>query len=267
MTMMLESLMLTYHITGKEKYLEPVRSMARIRSEYLAAVKESGEDETEEAERGSLEWCAQGMKKHVARTLGKYRALTGDTSFDHVLLEGGNGYQVFRISGDRAALDADMRNTADGLRINREAITSEVRYTDRVLRFPSHYLPEVMDNPPPAPDLYFLYSSVTGDPGMPLYFPMNAVRWLTPAKALAALVTDSGTDRFKAELFHFGDEPRALPAELYLLHRGSYSLTLREAGSGEVLSEQKIEVSGPRTRVELTLPPRTLCVMEVTNVQ
>ncbi|MFB3905066.1 MAG: hypothetical protein ACE15E_16570 [Acidobacteriota bacterium] len=46
-----------------------------------------------------------------------------------------------------------------------------------------------------------LYSRATGDPGSPLVFPLNAVRWLTPPRQIAALVTHSSHDRFSAELF------------------------------------------------------------------
>jgi hypothetical protein len=115
-------------------------------------------------------------------------------------------------------------------------------------------------------DTDLLYSTVTGDPGDVGYFPVNAVRWLTPPRDIAALITDSGRDRFKAELFHFGDDTRALEAELYLLEEGDYVMTLAEKAGGNaptVLSERRLQVRGSRTRIGLELPPRTLCVVAV----
>ena len=41
--------------------------------------------------------------------------------------------------------------------------------------------------------------AVTGDPGGAGYLPLNAVRWLTPSRDLAALVTETGPDRFAAD--------------------------------------------------------------------
>ena len=72
-----------------------------------------------------------------------------------------------------------------------------------------------------------LYSSVTGDPAGPGYFPMSAVRWLTSPRNIAALVTYAEPERFEAELFHFGDQARPMSAELYLLAAGEYSVTVK----------------------------------------
>ena len=81
----------------------------------------------------------------------------------------------------------------------------------------------------PSPEPSLLYSTATGDPGEAQYFPLNAVRWMTPPRDIAALVTDSGKDRFSAELFHFGGEKREMAAELYLLEPGKYrTLSQRE---------------------------------------
>ncbi len=98
------------------------------------------------------------------------------------------------------------------------------------------------------------------------YFPLNAVRWLPPPRDIAALVTDSGRDRFTAELFHFGKDTRALAAELYLLARGDYRLTLAPADGRSVpLSSRAITVKGPYTRVSLDLPPQRLCTLNITH--
>ncbi len=51
------------------------------------------------------------------------------------------------------------------------------------------------------------------------------MRWLTPPRDIAALVTDSGADKLVAELFHFGPDDRRMGAEFYLLKPGAYLLT------------------------------------------
>lgn len=114
----------------------------------------------------------------------------------------------------------------------------------------------------PNPGL--IYSTATGDPGRCGYFPLAAVRWLTPPRDIAALVTESGRDRFTAELFHFGREPRAMSAELYLLAPGRYTWALLEEGKSRPLDPPNaLDVAGPRTRIALELPPRWLCVLRV----
>jgi hypothetical protein len=110
---------------------------------------------------------------------------------------------------------------AEALRINFEGYTSEVRYTDRVLRFPSLFTGNGILGKADAtirrPDPSLLYSMVTGDPGDALYFPLNAVRWLTPPRNIAVLVTESKASRFSAEPFGFGERKRSISAEFYLL--------------------------------------------------
>jgi len=142
-----------------------------------------------------------------------------------------------------------------------------VRYTDRVLRFPTLFGKNGMfEKPIPSfqrPDTELLYRTVTGDPGEAFYFPLNAVRWLTPPRDLAALVTASGSDRFAAELFHFGKTPRAMSAELYLLKPGEYRVELVAPRNAKPLATEKLVVKGPRTKINFELPPQTPCQLSV----
>ena len=108
-----------------------------------------------------------------------------------------------------------------------------------------------------SPDPELLYSTATGDPGGSGSFPLNAVRWLTPPREIAALVTSTGPQRLEAELFHFGQTPRPMGAELYLLQPGQYRWTVA-AGAG-TLQEGTATVSGPRTQIEFELPARQVC--------
>jgi hypothetical protein len=91
---------------------------------------------------------------------------------------------------------------------------------------------------------------------------MNAVRWLIEPRAFAALVTESGKDGFASELYNFRDQQREVPAELYLLAKGDYTLTLVDRG-GDELARRRITVDGPRTPITLKLPARTLCRLRV----
>jgi hypothetical protein len=113
----------------------------------------------------------------------------------------------------------------------------------------------------PSPAL--LYSLATGDPGDSGYFPLAAVRWLTPPRDIAAMVTQRGSTRLEAELFHFGPKTRPMEAELYLLAPGRYAFRLVEDGSEASGKPTPFSVSGPRTRIAFELPPRKLCLLRV----
>ncbi|MEA3365300.1 MAG: hypothetical protein U9Q79_06625, partial [Candidatus Hydrogenedentes bacterium] len=140
-------------------------------------------------------------------------------------------------------------------------------YTDRVLRFP-HLLqangmyPEAVPGIEiPDPDV--LYASATGDPGDVEFFPMNAVRWLTPPRDIAALVVNSAKTSLKAELFHFGNGKRPMEAEFYLLEPGKYVLVLQDPDGEEVGERIPFAVTGSRGIVTFELPAKTLCKLTV----
>jgi len=264
MSMMTDTLLLTYHMTGEQKYLEPIRSMAKVRAKYLnSSIKE-------EPAPGTEMWCG-GQLGFIAGTIAKYRFLTGNAEFDELLAGGMSPYMRLRLKDDRKSLEAGLRNTAEALRINFAGYTSEVRYTDRVLRFPgllSAGFVAKTSAPVRSPDTGLLYSSVTGDPGGAGYFPLNAVRWLTPPRNIAALVTDSGTDRFAAELFNFQTAPVRISAELYLLAKGKYTFTVSAKGTKgrATMVIKAFTVRGPRTRISFELPGQQLCTLAVGRV-
>lgn len=260
MPMMTHSLLLTYHMTGDEKYLAPLLSMAKARLDYLKNPPEG------QPSPGSTAWC--GARLGMMAAVGaKFRLLTDRADFDELLREDASPYVAYRLGLDdrNGKLVKALGNTAAALRFNFEGYTSEVRYTDRVFRFPALFQangmypeakPEIAQ-----PDTQLLYSTVTGDPGDVGFFPMNRVRWMTPPRAFAALVTDAGNTRFSAEVYHFGEEPRALEAELYLLDKGDYVIRI-EVDRAPV-SESRFTVAGPRTRVQIELPPKQLCAITV----
>jgi len=254
MTMITSTLLLTYHITGNEKYLQPIHSMARIRRAYR------DNPPKDQPAPGSLHWCAARMG-FMSEILAKYRAITQDTQYDDLLRRDADGYATFRISGRLNKLTRDLLNNAQALRMNWPGYTSEVRWTDRVLSFTSNYLNDYAKPALPRPNPALLYACATGDVGRLDYFPLNAVRWLTPPRDIAALVTSTGTDHLYAELYHFGDRARQMAAEFYMLDVGAYTLVVKE--SGRILLERDFTVTGPRNRIAFTLPPGRLCQLRI----
>jgi hypothetical protein len=262
MGQMTHTLLLTHYITGDDKYLEPIRSQARARLRYLSSPPKR------EPAPGTEAWCASRLGG-LSSVIAKYRFLTGNTEFDELIGKESLPYIRFRMDGDFSSLVSALGNNAEALRFNFEGYTSEVRYTDRVLRFPGLFTgSNVLAKPAvriytPNPSL--LYSTVTGDPGSAGYFPLNAVRWLTEPRNIAALVRESGTEQFAAELFHFGKEKRTMSAEFYLLKPGKYNLILTAANKDQQkpLATSIFEVKGPRARVFFELPPCKLCKLNI----
>ncbi|MBI4664073.1 MAG: hypothetical protein HY735_35200 [Verrucomicrobia bacterium] len=270
MSMMLNTLLLTYHMTGDRSFLEPIRSMAVARIDWLKAGRP-------DAAPGSRLWCAAQLGL-LGQTLAKYRLLTDDESLDDLLRREDLPYVRVRLQNDLEGLAAGLRQIASVLRVNFPAYTQEVRYTDRVFRFPVLYEPGFMfKEGTPSPmlsiersvlanglnRLSLLYSTVTGDPGDPLYFPMNAVRWKTSPRNLAALVTDSGRHRFVARLYHFGSADRRFEAELFLLDPGAYAFSLAEASGGRILESGRFQFGDANRSLSLTLASGVECILRI----
>ncbi|MBN1506318.1 MAG: hypothetical protein JW955_05705, partial [Sedimentisphaerales bacterium] len=262
MSMMIHTLLLTYQMTGDEKYLQPIRSMAEIRLEYLESSSKQPEAPGTEA------WCAARLGC-VTDAAAKYRFLTGGRDFDALVTREKSPYMRYRLDGDPEALAKALMENAGALRVNFPGYTSEVRYTDRVLRFPTLFGPDgITKKAVPAirvPNPALLYSSATGDPGTAEYFPLDAVRWLTPPREIAVLVSEGDKKELRADLFHFGPDDRTMGAEFYLLEPGIYKLALAAAGgaSTEPIQEHTFHVTGRRSRVSFTLPPCRLCHLRV----
>ena len=264
MSKMTDTLLLTYHMTGNEEYLQPLRSMAALRRKWLEGEKG---DAAHFPEPGSALWAASKMK-FLAGTLAKYRLLTGSDEFDDILARDYQSLDVDESDPERASLTGALRQSAEAMRVNFEGFTSEVRFTDRVFAFPRMFREDMMfaERKPqncqsPSPPL--VYAAATGDRGDFGIFPLNAVRWLTPPRNIAALVTRSGRDGLAAELFHFGPEPRPMAAEFYLLKSGRYTMELRLAEGNELVTSTNFTVTGPRATIPFKLPPRKLCKLQI----
>ena len=258
-------LVLTWHMTGDDKYLNPIRSMARLRKAYLESPPET------DPEPGSATWCAAQLGV-LSDALAKHRFASGDTEFELLLSEDASPYVNFRLTQNREALIEALRNNAEALRFNFEAYTSEPRYTDKILKFNRLLMhPNRMYRRPLAtlhnPTPRVLYQSATGEPGSQKFFPLNAVRWMTSSREIATLVTHADRKHLAAEVFHFGNKPREMGAELYLLEPGDYHLMIA-VGDGiwdkyQPMKHMDFTVNGPRTRVSFILPPRRLCTLKI----
>jgi hypothetical protein len=237
---------------------------------------------TEGSAPGTLEWCGPRLG-FIAEAVAKLQAVTGDDPFaaptrldapapepprpdsrttpgevNALIFGGTDPYVTLRRRGERGPLVAALRSNAEAFRSNWPAYTTECRWTDRVLRFALSYANRYADTPLPLPAPALLYATATGDVGSAVVLPLNAVRWRTHPREIAALVTVARDDRFEAELFHFGNEERALAAELFQLRPGSYRLELI-AVDGRILDTQRHEI-GPGTRIAaFKLPARRLC--------
>ena len=156
---MLDTLHLAYHMTQDAKYLEPLLSIAQVRLDYLRTGPQ------DPVEPGSRAWC--GRYGGITSVAGKHKLVLGGDDFDELLAAEMGAYVKARLSGDFSGLTRALEETARALSVNYPGYTSEVRYSDRVLRFPHVLQRNGMFAEPPTeiliPQPRVLYATVTGD--------------------------------------------------------------------------------------------------------
>jgi hypothetical protein len=269
-TEMTDALVVAHLATKNERYLAPIRSMAAIRLRYLK------QPPTEPPAPGTEAWCGAELAPRqnansntggLVKTLARLKALTGTSEFNELLALEGSEFVIRTDDNGRRELTAALRESAGALRRNFPGFTSEVRSTDRVMRF-AQFLSEDYQfdayKGVTVPKHELLYRMVTGDKNAPR-FPQMAVRWLTPPTDLAALVTAAGTQRLEAELFHFGPNALAFSAQFHRLQPGTYHAKLIAGDVVRELSPLKVE-AGRLATLQLDLPPQKLCVLQVTLI-
>lgn len=268
-TELTDALMLAHVMTGKESYLAPLRSMAAIRLKHLKNPTQG------ELKPGTEPWCADQLAPRrnansntggLVKTLARFKALTGTTEFDELIALEGAEFVIRTDAEGRKELEKALRESLGALRVNFPGFTSEVRSTDRCMRFVQFLVQDyafVEYKGVMQPKHELLYRMATGDKNAPR-FPQMAVRWLTPPKDIAALVTEASTTRLKAELFHFGKEERELQAELRQLRPGTYKASLTVAGKPVEMAAAEVKIEkGRLTRMPFSLPAQKLAVLVV----
>jgi hypothetical protein len=266
-TEMTDALVVAYLSTNNERYLAPIRSMAAIRLRHLQ------NPPAQPGAPGSESWCAAELAPRrnansntggLVKTVARLKALTGTTEFDELLRLEGSEFVIRTDKTGRQELTVALRESADAMRTNFPGFTSEVRSTDRVMRFAqflSHDYEFDAYKGVNIPKHELLYRMVSGDKNSPR-FPQMAVRWLTEPTNIAALVTEASTTRLEAELFHFGQAPRPISAQFYLLKPGKYEAKLIIDGQSQSLPPLTIERNKLAT-AQLTLPAQKQCVLQV----
>ncbi len=244
---MTAALVQAYAQTGDAHFAAPLLRMAGLRRAHLAQGNPDGPV-------GSPAWAAHRLPEIISDPLAKWRQLTGDTRFDDLLRTDASAYVRFALTRDPAALEQALAATARTLSVNWPLFTEEVRYTDRVLEFPRRW-PRTIASGLSRVDAALLYSTVTGDPGAVDTYPLNGARWHTLPRDFAALVADNRRDRFGAELFHFGPDPRPLGVSLLTLEPGRYLWTLTTL-DGRALANGEHTIAPDTRTLRFTLPAR-----------
>jgi len=184
----MKSMLLAFHLTGNNRFLDPIKTAADYKRLSLGSER-GDEDEL---------WGTRGLKVH--NVLAMYRDITGDKQYDDIITESGDEYQKFVISGSSASLSAPLQRRANLFLSNREVLTSEVRFSDRMFKFKSAYIDKVFNNTvDTSSNFQLLYATVTGSVADALYFPRPYLKWWMDPADISVMVRKV-TDNDQAQL-------------------------------------------------------------------
>ena len=150
------------NITGSDHYLQPILSMLEIRKAWL-------EDQTNsdtEVE-GTLAWVGRQSGADTLKALAKLRQASGRSEWDEDLLQYGDMFIKFILTDDMTDILLMLEELADFFSYNKQALTTEIRFSDRIFELQKKYLHDNFESQSKVGggDIESLYSMVTGDPG------------------------------------------------------------------------------------------------------
>jgi len=239
-----DHMLAVYDWTGDEKYLEPIKAAMELAGEF------AGRPVADPA-KGSRAWAGHILYGEMARTIEKYRLLTGRTDYDDYLRKQGSAYTRFLLTGDKRHLIEGCEEAASQARFNFELKTSEVLFTDRVSvsQFP-------------------MWNMYTGGVGLPYFYPCHFVTWRKTGPHVAVLVSRADSKSLKAIICNFEPEPKHVGMNLWRLEPGTYELragpdTDNNDAIDQVTDERTFDVIHRGTAVELKLPAGVPYVAEI----
>lgn len=249
-SMMYECFTQAYHMTRDDFFLKPIRFVAEKRMQGI------GDENQANYTPGSLEWSLSALKGSIPPILMKYRLITGDTSYDTIIQKDARGYERYVFDRDIDRLTGEMDRQRKSLSLPEEWYTTEVRWTDRLFASVK-YFNFLLDEPLPGFNAGFLFSCLTGNVGNYQIMPVFGVKWITDQTEIAILTEINSTDNFRAQLYHFGNEPRTMKVRFLNLRNGRYRWSI--SGGKRI----RIDLDKENREIEFILPPQKLCYLIV----
>lgn len=241
------------------RFLEPVRAMLR-----LATAGPPPEERPERAPGDPENLRAHVVHQATGDVLSVYRSLTGDRTYDDLIVLRGSPVQRFAVDGDLEGLAGALERALERLRFGWTQLTSEVLQTDRAGL--------------PAADL--VAGAYTGavrdltDSGALTF----AATWDVPELEFAAVVTEATRTSLRVLLHGFAEEEWRAGVRPWRLVPGRYVLAVgelegleaRDAARGRErpervrrLEEREVEHVHRGAPIAFRLPPRRTTILEL----
>ncbi len=247
----LDQLLFTWTFTGDGKYLIPLMIHLDLVNKY----KDELDNEDNRFKKGSEAWVAYelGTSDNFWNVVENWRLLSGDNSYDGLILEHGSDLIKYRITKNEKHLVNAMIPYLETVRYNRPMLTSEVVHTDRV------YIKE-----PSEREAGILQGMITGFGADESASPYITVSWEDASRDITYLVSDSDSSSLKVKLYTFSGNEEDLTMRLWQLSNGRYTITQKGQEGKE---EQVIDISKRGERFPVKIPSQELVELEIIRLQ
>jgi hypothetical protein len=249
-------LLAAYEMSGDKSFLEPIQFA-------LGALRKIPDTDLDPAKHpnASFDWAIRSGLGFIGVAGGDYRSITGDKSYDDVLLRVGPPIVKFRILAERAKNPGELQAAIAGLETplaasleimnsNPELRTVMIQSTDRIYVAGSLILTAMSTGAAmPANDLR----------GGEIVWPSFPVTWRGTDGEIAALVTEASPDKLEVLLYNFSDRPKTVRPWVWRLAAGNFAMKLGETdASGFTMSkavvEKDIAITGRGQELSLEVP-------------
>ena len=256
---MMQQFLATFELTGDEKYLQPIEIAIKIAQKYSS-------EEIKAALKGSEAWVAGILQKSkgFARVLEEWRLLTGDSRYDDVLEKYASDYMKFRLTGDKEWLVRGSRHIIDATYYNRELITTEAYFTDRVDIGDIHHGQDWAGS--------HLESMYLGSSLLQGFFPFYRVNWEGLGSDFSAVVLHADQKHIKIAAYSFNDQALHAAISFWWLAPGRYEFVQGADLNGDNVIDgvdvrDQFDISFRSGSHKVTLPPHCNQIIRVDQVE
>ncbi len=205
---MLDQLLFSWQYDKDPALLTPMIASLQLIQEHVA--------ETAEVPEGSAAWVANKLlnSRSFWGVAGQWRLLTKDNRFDALLLQHAPYYVRYQITKDESylsqGLDQFLRTTA----YNKEMLTNEVIFTDRLLATNERYGARL--------DSEALKAMLTGDVVIASTSPYLALTWEKTFPGFTALLEEESSQHLRLSVYNHAEQQKQATLRLWKLEPGAY---------------------------------------------
>lgn len=247
----LNQFLVSYLLFNDAKYLKPIELALDLVQKY------NGEDLTNSIS-GSEKWTAGILlsSNQFAEAVEMWRLITGNSKYDELIKSIGSDYIKFRLTGDEEAILDGLNNIINGTYNNRELMTTEAYFTDRV---------EIRDlRGGDDWGVALLESMYTGSPMVDTFYPFNPVSWRGFGKNFSVIVLNTSSESIKIKIINLTKKKINGSIVFHQLENGKYKYTLSLPETNQIDSNKIFEVKKRNSELNISLQPLK---EEIINIQ